>query len=529
MTAPSEQEIIELAERLYAGLITDDEAARLNHLLRDDAEAQRVFLSVTTLHAGLQREFAADPAWAKPFETRPEADSPVHRTWRNRRRLAIAAGIAVVVGVIVFMFRPAAPLPEHTPEPIAKVRQALNAQWAPGSEPKGDNLAPGRVCLEAGLVDIEFRTGTVAILKGPVDVEFRAVDSAFLHSGQMLVRSAPKNDGSKFQMETPTSQLVNVGTEFGVEIEVDGSSVLQVYEGEVLASGKAADMKEPRRVLKGEAVRFGMSVHETAFWPERFVRLLPGPRDPLGRGSVPYNRSRHDSIKIPRARVALAIDADLSDWDLTHRIRSECEQPYTENYYLEAAMMYDEKSLFVSAHVGDPHPMRNQYSANEPFDKHGMGGGVALRVSTDRKAGWPLKAEHVRAGKDRNPNPSDVSDQLSFVVLWYHEPTQQACIHLRHGMDLHGRQVNPPGYRGAFRRDPDGRGYTLEYAIPWKVLHAEADPPRAGDELAAMWLVHWSDAAGRNWQGQLIEVMKPNEPGWNFKRAATWGKAIYLP
>ena len=95
-------------------------------------------------------------------------------------------------------------------------------------------------------------------------------------------------------------------------------------------------------------------------------------------------------------------------------------------------------------------------------------------------------------------------------------------------MDLHGVQVNPTGYQGVYRKDADGRGYTLEYTIPWQLLHAAEDPPRAGDELAAMWLVHWSDPAGRNWQGQLIDVMKPNAPGWNFLRAATWGKAIYV-
>jgi hypothetical protein len=122
-----------------------------------------------------------------------------------------------------------------------------------------------------------------------------------------------------------------------------------------------------------------------------------------------------------------------------------------------------------------------------------------------------------------------VSDKLSFIVLWYNAPERQPCLHLRHGMDLHGRQVNPPGYRGAFRRDGDDRGYTLEYAIPWAVLHAADDPPRGGDVLAALWLVHWGDAAGRNWQGQLIDVTTPGERGWNFKRAATWGKAIYLP
>jgi hypothetical protein len=94
-------------------------------------------------------------------------------------------------------------------------------------------------------------------------------------------------------------------------------------------------------------------------------------------------------------------------------------------------------------------------------------------------------------------------------------------------MDMHGLKVNPEGYRGAFRIDPDGRGYTLEYAIPWKLLNAADDPPTAGDELGFMFLTHWSDAEGNKWQGQLIDVTDPDEHGWNFERAATWGKAIY--
>src|SRR5688572_30114634 len=40
VTPESRHEIVELAERLCAGPITDDEAGRLNQLLRDNAESQ---------------------------------------------------------------------------------------------------------------------------------------------------------------------------------------------------------------------------------------------------------------------------------------------------------------------------------------------------------------------------------------------------------------------------------------------------------------------------------------------------------
>lgn len=78
-------------------------------------------------------------------------------------------------------------------------------------------------------------------------------------------------------------------------------------------------------------------------------------------------------------------------------------------------------------------------------------------------------------------------------------------------------------------RDADGRGYTMEDAIPWRVLHADDDPPRRGDVLAVVWQAHWSDDAGRTWQDQLVEIRNLHEPHaiQVWERAATWGRAEY--
>ena len=119
------------------------------------------------------------------------------------------------------------------------------------------------------------------------------------------------------------------------------------------------------------------------------------------------------------------------------------------------------------------------------------------------------------------------TSRLTFLVLWYFAAEKRPCLHLRHGMDFHGRQVNPPGYRGAWKKHADGLGYTIEDAIPWSLLHAADDPPRSGDTLAAAWLVHWSDSNGRDWRGLLIDIVNPAETGWIFQNAATWGRASY--
>jgi hypothetical protein len=66
----------------------------------------------------------------------------------------------------------------------------------------------------------------------------------------------------------------------------------------------------------------------------------------------------------------------------------------------------------------------------------------------------------------------------------------------------------------------------MEYAVAWDLLSA-ADPPRGGDELAGIWMVHWSDASGRIWKGHIIEGRSPGIPGHPHLHSQTWGRTIY--
>ena len=85
------------------------------------------------------------------------------------------------------------------------------------------------------------------------------------------------------------------------------------------------------------------------------------------------------------------------------------------------------------------------------------------------------------------------------------------------------------GASGTFVRAADGKGYTLEYVIPWKALGADDDPLRSGDTLATAWELHLSDESGRIWRDQIVEVRNPAEPRgiFLFERATTWGRAEY--
>ena len=131
--------------------------------------------------------------------------------------------------------------------------------------------------------------------------------------------------------------------------------------------------------------------------------------------------------------------------------------------------MYDDRHLYIAAVVGDPAPMRSILDPQWESCQGWQGGGVQLRLITDRKSGWPSDARRGSPLREQ-----DVGDQLVHVMMWYFEPRGQPCLHIVRGMDFHGHQVNPPGYRGAFRKTPDGTGYVLEYALTWELLGAGA-------------------------------------------------------
>ena len=140
-----------------------------------------------------------------------------------------------------------------------------------------------------------------------------------------------------------------------------------------------------------------------------------------------------------------------------------------------------------------------------------------------RTAGWPLNAagapEADRLGvPEAGRRPQDTSDTIVHMTLWYHQPTTAPQLHLSYGMDFHGEQAHPSGWQGAFRMDPNGQGYTLEYALPWSLLQAGNRPPRDGDVLAANWTVHWSDGDGRQSRGHLVEITNVENRPYRFLR-----------
>ena len=518
------------ADDYVAGTLGAAEREALERELLTSAEARRFFLSYLELHAGLAWRFRGLECELPDLrEVKPTLAS-TSPWWRWS--LPWAAAVLAVAAVVWLSMRGTPREPGVDSEPVfAVVRETLRGRWADGREVRvSESVGRGGWSLQSGLISLAGADGVELLVEGPAIAEWLGAQHIRLTSGTVVVRMPKGRSG--FVVETAQMRVIDLGTEFGVSVSPSGDERVQVYGGRVRA--EAAASGEAQELTAGSALRCSAEgeLAPAAFVEDRFTRRMPR-TTPATPGGPLYNRSVLESVAVIRAAHEVSVDGQLTEWNRGTFFKSACEPPYAATYFVEGGMMYDAAHLYVAAHVGDPEPMRNASRDGFQF----AGGSVIVRLSTDRRLGWPLKGIN-RQFRSQKPSRELLADstneQVTSLVLWYDATSGQASLDLQHSFELQPPAAPPAGWKGAFQKDADGLGYTLEYAIPWRLLHCESDPPRAGDVMGALWTVHWSDADGRICFGQLVDVTNQNPPASPtppppafFLSGPHWGRAVF--
>ncbi|WP_442485211.1 hypothetical protein [Aeoliella sp. SH292] len=119
---------------------------------------------------------------------------------------------------------------------VARLTRATpDATWSDASGPQEFllRLKAGQVIeLLSGLAEVEFASGAIAIMHGPSVLIPTGPDSAILESGRVTGRA---EDGN-FRLATPSAEIVDLGTEFGVSIDEASNTNVVVFEGEVIVA-----------------------------------------------------------------------------------------------------------------------------------------------------------------------------------------------------------------------------------------------------------------------------------------------------
>ena len=266
----SSAELDGLISELMDGQLTTDQKVRLAEILRDCPEAQRYYQQLMGQHALLY--FDAVPLPSGPVTStrldaaaqRDNRDSvevknetphvpPVETRglgWGSGTTWLLSAGGALIVAligeVLVLLLNSPRPANRDTSTPVvaaagrtegqnddyvATLVVATQCRWeSPGSLQEGGRLLPGPFRLLAGTADIQFDSGPTLKLVGPAFMEIQSKASAKVFQGTVLLRN--NLSGDQFTLRTPTSKLLDIGTEFGVVVDSKGEDV-HVFEGAV--------------------------------------------------------------------------------------------------------------------------------------------------------------------------------------------------------------------------------------------------------------------------------------------------------
>lgn len=232
------------------------------------------------------------------------------------------------------------------------------------------------------------------------------------------------------------------------------------------------------------------------------------------------NKTDHSEIHVVPTLDKVTIDGKLDDWDLSGAILMFLDESSKQTYSVRGAMMYDKDFLYVAAHVKDPTPMVNNYA---------FGGQANMAWNADSIQIFLLSNPDIRSTASRQTgsrmSPEDAKYAQTFV-LWYSTQDKEPGYVAMYTLQYKDVTLNPQGVEKACRKDDDGKGYVLEYRIPWAVLRAPR-PLTAGDKVQIQWQMHWGNDLGTAVRTGMTDVRNAASGDLGYMGPACWGTAIF--
>lgn len=316
-------ELSRLTAGFLDGSLTLADRDRLVALLREP-QARAAYRWIVWLHANLLRLWSEEMGfdWApQPVKVDENdglaADRALGPWDRGRlplwlaervtpwalRAAALGGMVAAVMAVAAVVFLPASGLlvprsqpaiarPPRVAGAIGEIAATESPVWAPGGRAWSlwDGLLPGAVLeLQSGRIELSFDGGAQVVLEGPAGFVVDGARAVALRRGKATV--TVRDNGSpvgqpRFTVQTPSTTLTDIGTSFGVAVDVAGKTYVTVFEGLVDLLPRT-DGAVPMRLAAGEA-------------GETSKRQMP-------RKSVPRERGFVRSLARPSAELQVAL------------------------------------------------------------------------------------------------------------------------------------------------------------------------------------------------------------------------------
>ena len=307
-------EISDLIIRTMDHSVTDEEFTRFQSLLKTNPAAREYYFDIISTFAGVEeiRTFLdenqndasqllkalSDEERTSPKITilKPEpkkepllrkSQTPKFQYIYFEKRyftqlLLSAAAILLVVFMVKF-------IPNRSDNQVATLSKSLDAEWAemPYVIEDGVRLTGGAddLQLRKGVAELLFDNGVNVVIEAPAEFMILGKDRIKLFYGQLYADVPHQAIG--FSVNTLNSQIIDLGTAFGVKAEADGASQVHVLKGTVNLVAGSRDEKYTGRVHQGQAKRvsgFSSQVTDISCNETLFIRDISPETNIIWRG-----------------------------------------------------------------------------------------------------------------------------------------------------------------------------------------------------------------------------------------------------
>ncbi len=364
------------------------------------------------------------------------------------RRIMVAALLAVAAFGAWMLWQPlnqtaqrppetTVHVPPSLPPVVAQIDQTYAATWdRPDQLSRGVALRQGdRFTLTAGYAALRLARGATVILEAPCSLELRDDNTVQLSKGK-LVAHVPEA-ARQFAVLAPFAEIVDLGTEFGVEVLENGTSNVHVFDGVVeMGSADEPDATERLTLEQSQsAAADGQTIRrdESLLDKLRFMRF----RDDSFGDSVEFASQQLEAMWLLNGD-ATAIDEGVR---LTRNAANR-----VGTMFARRPIRFDRDMSFQAYFVvrmSDP----GVASSGTATPAIGIGGdGMAFVLHTDAEAITKLGVHGHALGIDHlSPAFAIVLDTWSFRDREHNEPEGEYV-----GVRLHGQSINEAAQRVPF-------------------------------------------------------------------------------
>lgn len=315
------QRMFELLDAVREGTIRPEEMEELDRILAEDKKACRFYCEYFNMCALLRSGKAFEPnlsalpqtadslhnmafwkAMAQEEETAPSIEPsselkesqetpPTEKSVRMPAKVSrfSIVSLAISAAALIFLIGYAHIVSLKRGIEVATLTDSIQAVWADPtlSLHNSSRLSTHqRLVLSKGVAALKTDQGVSLTLEGPAEFEMKSSHEILLAYGRLYAQVSAEGIG--FTVQTPTATIIDLGTEFGVQADLNGSSELHVMKGAVqLFAGPKEKPHISLIVQENNAVRYNnqtFEISEVHLEKYKFIRTFDSKNQTVWRG-----------------------------------------------------------------------------------------------------------------------------------------------------------------------------------------------------------------------------------------------------